>query len=175
MGIFGEWADTKLTTLKDGTRVCVREVLPGDIDKIAEYIDHLSDSDRALRYMCGISKEALKRPERLDHIYRKSLECKDCHVAFVVTTTVGDILGVSHAWKAQGGSYELSYSRRSDMANKGIGRLLMNAVLEWAGNDRKLVADTLHHNLPMKMLFEKNGFRKVKNEEDPSVVRYEYP
>jgi len=178
LDLFGaKWAEIQYNQLNDGSAVAVREAIAADIPRIREYIDQLSPDDRYLRYMSSISIDALKDGDRLERIYKTSLEAEfgRRHVAFVVERGA-HILGVVHAWEREVYSavYELSYSRRSDHEGCGVGGILMNTILDWAraSGVRTLVADTLRENHRMRKLFQISGFQEGKNPDDPSVVHY---
>lgn len=164
----------RLAKLRDGRTVVVRPATNADIEKIKEYISHLSACDRETRYhSSGMTLEALtndrimrkRYDETLDHIH---------HSAFVVEHE-SRIIGVANAYEDEDGKFELAFSRDSEMKGLGIGTLLMGAVIVWAKhiNARELHAVTYASGNPrMRSLFDRFGFISHNDEDDYKCVRY---
>lgn len=164
----------QLVELLDGRIAVLRAATRDDIGPIAEYIAQLSGDDRRTRYMGTFSVDALTAPDRLARLYDESLDYRD-HAAFVVDLH-GQVIGVAHAFRlAEDGSYELSFSRRSDLFGQGIGAQLMEALIDWgvwAGARTFRAATYRTHNPHMRALFDGYGFVAAASPDDPAVVLY---
>lgn len=172
--VLERWLAIHHDELKSGEVVTVRKADRTDIPLIYEYLAGLSAEDRRNRYFTSLPLELLQDQKRLEKIYDRTLDHVH-HEAYVVVGSDGKVLGVVHAWETEHpGEYEVSYSRRSDRAGCGIGRILMGIILAWAKSRpaKKLVAETLRENGRMRGLFEKNGFI-ARRSDDPSVIAFE--
>lgn len=171
--VLARWLKLHHDQLKNGEQVVVRKADRRDIPKIYEYLSGLTDEDRRKRYFTSLPLEILQDPNRLKRIYDTTLD-HEHHEAYVVVGADEKVLGVVHAWETnEPGIYEVSYSRRSDRAGCGIGRILMEIIIEWARAHpaERLVAETLRENSGMRRLFERYGFRTERSE-DPSLIAF---
>lgn len=164
----------QLITLMDGRIAVLRPAGKRDIEAIAEYIQHLNQDDRQTRYMGTVSVPALTGAERLARLYDETLDYQE-HAAFVVDLR-GEVIGVAHAFRLdEPGTYEVSFSRRSDLFGQGIGTQLMQVLIDWGvrAGARRFVASTYRARNPrMRALFDSHGFTAQPHEDDPSVVLY---
>jgi L-amino acid N-acyltransferase YncA len=118
--------------------------------------------------MGTINTSFLTSAERMHEWYDKSLDFKE-HAAFVVVSQ-GDIIGVVHAFQTgASNTYEVSFSRRSDLEGEGIGIHLMRILIDWASASgvESLHAITFRtYKSPMLELFKKFKFRITSDPED---------
>ncbi len=171
--VLARWLAIHQDELRSGEKVIVRKADRADIPLIYEYLTKLSDEDRRNRYFTSLPLELLQAQQRLERIYDRTLDHVH-HEAYVVVGSDGKILGVVHAWETDNpGEYEVSYSRRSDRAGCGIGRILMECIIAWAKAHpaRRLVAETLRENGRMRGLFERNGFTAGRGD-DPTTIAF---
>ncbi len=158
----------RIILLKSGQQATVRPATPDDIPAIITYICALSDKDRYSRYMGTINTSFLTSAERMHEWYDKSLDFKE-HAAFVVVSQ-GAIIGVVHAFQTgASNTYEVSFSRRSDLEGEGIGIHLMRILIDWASASgvESLHAITFRtYKSPMLELFKKFKFRITSDPED---------
>ena len=163
-----------LIALHDGRTAVLRTAGRGDIPAIAAYIERMSSDDRRTRYMGTISVAALTSAERLSHLYDASLDYRE-HAAFIVELG-GEVIGVAHAFRVgESGTYEVSFSRRSDLRGQGIGRHLMRMLVEWGVNvgAEDFYATTYRNQNPrMRALFDRFGFAMRSNPDDIETVLY---
>jgi RimJ/RimL family protein N-acetyltransferase len=129
--------------------------------------------------MKTFSVEALTDPERLARRYNEMLDYEN-HMAFVVQSAEGEIIGVAHAHAIrlyERERFEVSYSRDILYQGSGVGTALMEALFSWSDGRSNVVGffgDTLLENMRMRRLFEAFGFSCVfpHPEGDPLAVRY---
>jgi RimJ/RimL family protein N-acetyltransferase len=164
----------QLIVLQDGRTAVLRPAGKSDITEIRAYIERLSNDDRHTRYMGTVSVHMLTSPQRLAHLYDETLDYR-AHAAFIVV--LGDeIIGVAHAFRiGEGTTYEVSFSRRSDLIGKGVGIHLMHVLIDWgvkAGATDFHAATFRTRNPHMRALFDQFGFVAKPDPEDFEVVNY---
>jgi acyl-CoA hydrolase/RimJ/RimL family protein N-acetyltransferase len=163
----------QLIALQDGRHAVLRPATRADIGAIGAYIERLSSDDRRTRYMGTISLAQLTSPERLARLYDQTLDYRQ-HAAFIAEIE-GEIIGVAHAFRIdERGTYEVSFSRRSDLRGQGIGRHLMQMLIDWgAVGAQNYYATTYRKENPrMRALFDRFGFVAKADPDDPHVVIY---
>jgi RimJ/RimL family protein N-acetyltransferase len=108
-------------------------------------------------------------PQRLRRLYDETLDYRQ-HAAFIVELD-GEIIGVAHAFRiGDDGTYEVSFSRRSDLRGQGIGRHLMQMLIDWgarAGAHGYYATTYRHENPRMRALFDRFGFVAKADPDDP--------
>jgi len=163
-----------LIELNDGRTAVVRPAGRHDIAAIGEYITRLSNDDRHTRYMGTVSVSALTSSDRLAQLYHDTLDYL-LHAAFIVVLE-DEIVGVVHAYRlGETSSYEVSFSRRSDLHGQGIGSHLMEMLIDWGATvgAETLFATTYRTKNPrMRALFDSFGFTPKANPEDMETVGY---
>jgi acyl-CoA hydrolase/RimJ/RimL family protein N-acetyltransferase len=164
----------QLITLEDGRHAVLRCATRDDIEAIGEYIAHLNSDDRRTRYMGTVSLEHLTSPERLARLYDDTLDYQK-HAAFIVLLD-DEVIGVAHAFRIGNSEiYELSFSRRSDLRGQGIGRHLMQMLIDWGATvgARDYYATTYRTENPrMRALFDRFGFVPHADPDDHGAVIY---
>lgn len=164
----------KLVRLHDGRTAVLRPAGRDDIDAIAEYIRRLSGDDRRTRYMGTVSVHSLTSIDRLQHLYDHTLDYRE-HAAFIAVLD-GEVIGVAHAFRVgQGTTYEISFSRRSDLVAQGIGTHLMRMLVDWAidAGATDFYATTYRSKNPrMRSLFDAFGFAVHADPDDHENVIY---
>ena len=164
----------QLIALEDGRHALLRPATRDDIAAIGEYIFRLSHDDRRTRYMGTVTVDHLTSPARLQRLYDDTLDYRQ-HAAFIAELD-GEIIGVAHAFRiGEHGTYEVSFSRRSDLRGQGIGRNLMQMLIDWgvrAGAHGYYATTYRHENPRMRALFDRFGFVAKADPDDPQVVIY---
>ncbi len=164
----------QLVALRDGRHAVIRPATQRDIAAIGEYIVRLSNDDRHTRYMGTVSVSYLTSTERLSRLYRETLDYRQ-HAAFIVALD-DEVIGVAHAYRMdESGTYEVSFSRRSDLRGQGIGRHLMQMLIDWGALvDAKVYYATTYRkeNPRMRALFDRFGFVAEADPGDPHAVIY---
>jgi acyl-CoA hydrolase/RimJ/RimL family protein N-acetyltransferase len=164
----------QLIALQDGRHAVLRPASKDDIAAIGDYIVRLSNDDRRTRYMGTVTVAHLTSPERLVRLYDDTLDYRQ-HAAFIVELD-GEIIGVAHAFRiGETGTYELSFSRRSDLRGQGIGRHLMQMLIDWGAlvGAHDYYATTYRTENPrMRALFDRFAFAAKADPHDPQAVIY---
>jgi len=163
----------QLIALQDGRHAVLRSATKDDIASIGEYIMRLSHDDRRTRYMGTVTVSHLTSPERLSRLYHDTLDYRQ-HAAFIVELD-DEIIGVAHAFRiGETGTYEVSFSRRSDLRGQGIGRHLMQMLIDWGAMfAQDFYATTYRTENPrMRALFDRFGFVAKTDPDEPQVVIY---
>jgi RimJ/RimL family protein N-acetyltransferase len=166
----------RLIALQDGRHAVLRPATRDDIAAIGDYITRLSQDDRRTRYMGTVTVAHLTSAERLSKLYDDTLDYRQ-HAAFIAELD-NEIIGVAHAFRiGDGGTYELSFSRRSDLRGQGIGRHLMQMLIDWGatgptGADRYHATTYRTENPRMRALFDRFGFVAKADPDDAQVVIY---
>lgn len=163
----------QLIALQDGRHAMLRPATKDDIAAIGEYIVGLSNDDRRTRYMGTVTVSYLTSPQRLSRLYDDTLDYRQ-HAAFIVELD-GEIIGVAHAFRiGESASYEISFSRRSDLRGQGIGRHLMKMLIDWGALfAQDFYATTYRTENPrMRALFDRFGFTAKADADDPQAVTY---
>lgn len=164
----------QLIALQDGRHAVLRPATGDDIDAIGDYIARLSSDDRRTRYMGTVTVDFLTAPERLSRLYHDTLDYRQ-HAAFIAELD-DQIIGVAHAFRiGETGTYEVSFSRRSDLHGQGIGRHLMQMLIDWGaamGAERYHATTYRNENPRMRALFDRFGFTAKADPDDPRVVIY---
>jgi 4-hydroxybutyrate CoA-transferase len=163
----------QLIALQDGRHAVLRPATRDDIGAIGEYIVRLSNDDRRTRYMSTVTVAYLTSPERLSRLYDDTLDYRQ-HAAFIVELD-DEIIGVVHAFRiGKSATYEVSFSRRSDLLGQGIGRHLMKMLIDWGAMfAQDFYATTYRNENPrMRALFDRFGFVAKADPDDPQTVIY---
>lgn len=166
--------EAQLIALQDNRYAIIRPATKADIAAVGEYIARLSGDDRRTRYMGTVSVDFLTSSSRLSKLYDDTLDYRQ-HAAFIVELD-GETIGVAHAFRmGDGGTYEISFSRRSDLRGQGIGRHLMEMLIEWGSSvgAHDYYATTYRSENPrMRALFDRFGFVAKADPEDMQLVIY---
>jgi len=149
----------------------VRPIRPEDTSIEQIFVDSLSPQSKYFRFMYrmgDISPMMLARFTQIDY---------DREMALVAVENEGTekarLLGVArYVGNPDGQSCEFALTVADDMQKKGVGRQLMQLLMNVA-RDRGLTimeGDVLSENRKMLRLCAKLGFRAARNSEDPEVT-----
>ncbi|OEF10537.1 bifunctional acetate--CoA ligase family protein/GNAT family N-acetyltransferase [Vibrio genomosp. F10] len=145
-------------TLKDGTEILLRPILPEDEPLHAEFIHKVSKDDLYKRFFTDVGEfnhEALANFTQIDY---------DREMAFVaVTYTAGNptIIGVSRALiNHQNSDAEFAILIRSDLKGIGLGKILMGKIIQYCKDKgtAQISGMTMPTNRGMLTLAQKLGF-----------------
>jgi len=153
--------------VKDGWRVFVRPIRPDDEPAIHEFLAHVSDEDRRLRFfapMKHFTHEFIARLTQLD--YARAM----AFVAFDEATH--EMLGVVRIHSDsiyQSGEYAILL--RSDLKGRGLGWTLMQLMIEYATSEglQRISGDVLHDNTTMLAMCRQLGFQVKSDREDAAL------
>ncbi|WP_418114491.1 bifunctional acetate--CoA ligase family protein/GNAT family N-acetyltransferase [Vibrio scophthalmi] len=145
--------------LKDASSILLRPILPEDEPKHAEFIHAVSKDDLYKRFFTEVGEfnhEALAKLTQIDY---------DREMAFVAVDMSGaeqKIIGVSRALINHDNSdAEFAILIRSDLKGKGLGKILMNKIIDYCQNKgtKRMSGMTMPTNRGMLMLAQSLGFK----------------
>lgn len=151
---------------RDGARVLLRPVRPGDEPLLQDLFVHMTHEDQRLRFfapMRMLSHELAARLSRLDY---------DREMALIALHD-GAPLGVArYAASDDPRRAEFAVAVRSDWKGRGIGYVLMTHLVDAAraAGIREVFGDVLHENKPMLDMCRALGFLLYANPSDPALT-----
>ena len=156
-------------TLRDGRSVRVRAVLPSDEEEILQAFDRMGADARYMRFM---STRQHVNVDRLRSVLASFPE-KGFAIAATVPAPDGiDIVGSSsYMLEGDGGSCEFAISIVDAWNGAGLGRRMMEALIE-AAQQRglgQMKGFVLAANAPMLGLAQRVGFKVARDPDDFSV------
>jgi acetyltransferase len=143
--------------LRDGTRVFVRPITGDDGTLYPHFIATENAEDVRRRFFGAIRELSHEFVARLTHVdYSRAM-------AFIaIDETDGKMLGVVrlHRQEDDPGTGEYAVIIRSDFKGRGLGRLLMRRIIEWAkaAQMKTIFGLVLADNAEMLKLCEQLGF-----------------
>ncbi|MDN3617061.1 GNAT family N-acetyltransferase [Vibrio gallaecicus] len=156
----------EVITLKDGSEILLRPILPEDEPLHADFINKVSKEDLYKRFFSDIGElnhEALANLTQIDF---------DREIAFVVLKEIDNehvIIGVSRALiNHDNTDAEFAILIRSDLKGIGLGRILMTKVIDYcrSKNTVQMSGMTMPSNRGMLTLAQKLGFELEVSFED---------
>ncbi|WP_428774995.1 bifunctional acetate--CoA ligase family protein/GNAT family N-acetyltransferase [Vibrio sp.] len=145
--------------LRDGDVALLRPILPEDEPLHADFIKHVSKDDLYKRFFTDVGEfnhEALANFTQIDY---------DREMAFVAVVKVQGkptIIGVSRALiNPENTDAEFAILIRSDLKGKGLGRILMNKIIDYCRykGTAQISGMTMPSNRGMLTLAQKLGFK----------------
>ena len=157
------------TYTASGLELLIRPIRPEDESSHRDFMNKLSSEDLRLRffgYVHEFTHSQLAKLTQIDY---------DREMAFVATTKDDppNTLGVVRTFfDPDNVSSEFAIVVRSDIKEKGIGKLLMEKMIRFCKerNTRYLTAYTLRENKAMQHLAKKLGFDVRSVADDPETV-----
>ncbi len=161
----------EIVTARDGRQYLLRPVRPEDEPAFQVMFGKLSQEDVRMRFFApkgALSHTAAARMTQIDY---------DREMALVLTepdaVLDGEIFGtVNITADPNGERAEYAVLIQSDLGGSGIGRLLMDKIIEYARNRgiHEIHGDVLRENKRMLAVCEKLGFSKHTKREEPGVI-----
>jgi len=161
-----EWERCLL--LPDGTHIFVRPVRPDDDELFRNFAKGLTEQDARLRFFVPKKELSDADLDRLVHIdYERAM-------AFIaIEESSGIMMGVVrlHA-EPNRNSREFAITVRSDFQGHGLGRRLMQLIIDYARSLglRAIEGRTLHENKTMLKMCREFGFEFLIDPEDARVT-----
>lgn len=153
-------------TAKDGEMITIRPILPEDEPSHAAFIKKVTKEDLYKRFFSDVGEfnhEALANLTQIDY---------DREMAFVAVShkdSEDEIIGVSRALiNPENTDAEFAILIRSDVKGKGLGKILMNNIIEYckAKGTKQMSGITMPTNRGMLTLAQKLGFKVEVHFED---------
>jgi acetyltransferase len=151
--------------LADGTPIEVRPIRPEDADAEQQFVRSLSPEARYLRFMQNIDEltpEMLVRFTQIDYSREMAM----------IARTADRQLGVArYMVNPDGETCEFAISVLDDWARKGIGTMLMEALMDAARQRgiRVMEGEVLKENARMLSLMKSLGFSVRLSDDDPGL------
>ncbi|HVI33568.1 bifunctional acetate--CoA ligase family protein/GNAT family N-acetyltransferase [Phenylobacterium sp.] len=152
----------RTVTMDGAETLTVRPIRPQDAPRIEDLIDRSSPEDVRLRFASGFRHLPPGWAARLSQIDY------DREMALVAENGTGEILGVSRiVGDPEGETAEFALMVRSDSQHRGLGGLLLRAILDHARTRgiREVWGDVARHNDRMLELAENLGFGRRAGED----------
>jgi acetyltransferase len=153
-------------------KVIVRPVRPEDGTALASYFERMTPEDVRMRFFAPIRSLTTRQLARFTQIDY------DREMAFVMEstaqTTPPDLLGIARlAADPDNRHAEFAISVRSDLKAKGIGRMIMARLIEYARQRGigEMFGDILEENTTMLDFCRKMGFSLAVVPESAAIVR----
>ena len=148
--------------------VLVRPVRPEDEPLFRAGFAKLTPEDVRMRFFAPMKQLPDDMVHQLTHIDY------DREMAFVMLRKAeGDLVGVSRMFMVKGRRAEFAVVVRSDLKGLGIGRFLMQCLVNYARGRqvRELYGDILRENVPMTEFMRGLGFTLDDIPESEAIIR----
>jgi len=162
----------KYTEVIDGKQITIRPVNLDDAEMEQEFIEGLSPLSKHYRFLGGVSELT---PEELVALCDTDYEDKMAFMAVIQDKSKLKQIGVArYAINQYGDSYECSVAVADDWQNKGLGRMLMNHLIDYARNQGvgRLYSIDFADNHKMKSLAKDLGMHVEIDPNDSRQVIY---
>jgi len=157
--------------LRDGTSLRVRPLRPEDEPMLHDLAAHMSHEDLRLRFFTsvrGLTHAVAARLSQLDYDRELALVAEHANVS----------VGVVHFFADPDNlRAEYAIAVRSDWKGRGLGYLLMNRLIDIAGQRGigELVGEVLRENEPMLQMCRELGFKVAPDPRDAKVMLVRKP
>ena len=150
-----------------GGTLLLRPIRPEDEDGHRAFLDAVTPEDLRLRFF--------QSPHRLSHdeLARLTQIDYEREMAFIALDEAGRTLGVARLVRDPDNiEAEFALLVRSDLKRQGLGRLLMQALLDHAARQgtQRIAGHVLRMNLPMLALMRQLGFEARPDRDEPSEI-----
>ncbi|HVH01555.1 MAG TPA: bifunctional acetate--CoA ligase family protein/GNAT family N-acetyltransferase [Amaricoccus sp.] len=153
--------------VRDGVAYAIRPIMPADAHLYRTFVDRTDPEDLRLRFLAprrNFPEEMALRLSQLDY---------DREVAFVALTPEGELAGVARlACDPDHTSGEYATIVRSDLKGRGLGRALMQMLIDYAAADglQRIEGIVLAENRSMLDFVRGLGFAAGPDPDDPALV-----
>lgn len=160
----------KLVSTRKGRLLQLRPIRPEDEPALQEFVRAMDPDDVRLRFFAPIKELEHRFAARLTQIDY------DREMAFVIvdpSASEDGIMGVMRLnADADNASAEYAGAVRSDLKGHGLGRMLMEEIIDYARRDgiKEIWGSVLSENAAMLGLTRKLGFNRKSDPNDPSIV-----
>lgn len=161
----------KKKQLADGTDILIRPIRPEDAEIVQDFVRNLSQESRYMRFMQALREltpDMLVKLTQIDY---------DRDMAFVALSQQGDEVSkigiVRYSINPDHTSCEFALAISDQWQNRGLGRLLMNTIMDMARDRglRTIEGEVLSNNSNMLRLMKNIGFeRQISAMEDGVVI-----
>ncbi|PWQ93808.1 GNAT family N-acetyltransferase [Leucothrix arctica] len=163
------------TIVIDGENIVIRPITLEDLQREKDFVTNLSSETRHFRFLGGIRELSDEMATRFCDI-----DYED-HMAFVAvinnesTDNKPQEVGVSRYEADDKGGCECALTVADEWQNKGLGRALMDTLIEFARskNKKTIYSYEMRANTHMEHLANDLHMKKTYDDEDTTLVRYE--
>ncbi|MFF3612039.1 GNAT family N-acetyltransferase [Streptomyces sp. NPDC002580] len=153
------------TLLADGTTVCIRSVLPGDLDQLRGLYEEMSPENLRLRFFTASRRSAALAADRA---------CAPAHPGYgaLLAEANGRVIGLAeYDTGGDKDGAEISIAVADDLHHQGAGTLLVEHLVSAARAEgiTTFTADALSENHEVLRLFADLGLRTSRRFEGPEV------
>jgi GNAT superfamily N-acetyltransferase len=154
-----------------GDRLMIRPIRPEDEAAHSAFIAAMSPDDLRMRFfgaVRGFDHSQLARMTQIDYDREMALIATAAEANNGAQQTLGVVRIVADP---DNECAEFAIAIRSDLKGKGLGRLLMSRIIDYARarGTRFIVGEILHENTPMLALARVCGF-ETQPSDDPAIV-----
>ncbi|MHC1744556.1 MAG: GNAT family N-acetyltransferase [Syntrophobacteraceae bacterium] len=162
-----------LVRIQDGQLVKIRPIRPEDEPGFLRMVESLSPEERRMRFLHPVQEMPRHEAARLTQIDY------DREMALVLASPDRSEGGEQELYgsvriiaDSENERAEYAILVRSDMGGKGLGKMLMQRIIDYARSRgiREISGQVLSDNIPMLRVCEKLGFTSKRDREDPGVV-----
>ncbi len=163
-------SDERIEPLPDGSALRIRPIRPEDATLEIDFVERMSERSRYLRFFSaarGLTPQMLARFTQVDY---------DRELALIALPEPdpGRILGVArYNTNPDGDSCEFAIAIADDWSGRGLGKVLMNALMSAARDAgyRSMTGSVLRENDGMLRLASRLNFELRPDPEDPAIVK----
>lgn len=162
-----------LVRLRDGQLAQIRPIRPEDEPGYLRMVESLTLEERRMRFLHPVQEMPHHEAARLTQIdYDREMALV---LASLDRSETGDqeLYGsVRIIADSEGERAEYAILVRSDMGGKGLGKMLMQRIIDYARSRgiREISGQVLSDNIPMLRVCERLGFTSRRDRDDPGVV-----
>ena len=160
----------RIEPLPDGSALRIRPIRPEDATLEVDFVERMSERSRYMRFFSaarGLTPQMLARFTQVDY---------DRELALIALPEPGAdrILGVArYNTNPDGDSCEFAIAIADDWSGRGLGKVLMNALMSAARDAgyRSMTGSVLRENDGMLRLASRLKFELRPDPEDPAIVK----
>ena len=158
--------------MPNGREVLIRPIRPEDAEPIIGAFPLLGPEEVRQRFLYALKELTPEMAQRLCHPDPKTefalVAAEDLPPGEAL---VGAVARTSITPRTRDAEFAILVSHF--IAGQGLGRVLMRKLVKWARTKKldRLYGDVLDHNHPMLQLAESLGFKRIREDDSPGLVR----
>lgn len=161
----------------DNTKITIRPITMDDVQREKDFVSKMSVENRRFRFFSGIHELSDKAARQLCDIDYEDTMAFIATVENDSTDSTSQEIGVSRYSTNDDGACECALAIADEWQNKGLGRALMDTLIEYARtkNKKTIFSTEMRANTHMEVLAEELGMKRLVDVDNPSLIRYELP
>ena len=159
----------------DNHNIVIRPITLDDVQREKDFVAKLSPESRRFRFFSGIHDLSDKAARQLCDIDFDETMAFISVIDDHSTDNKPQEIGVSRFATDDDGNCECALTIADEWQNKGLGRILMDTLIEYARSKNKttIYSNEMRANIHMKDLSNDLGMKSKVDAEEPSLIRYE--